>query len=139
MYGVERSNGWCCIFMGKIRHASYNSRSSGFTTTISNLLLLFHSCILLQNLGFFTSTVKIEDTACVRLPVFVVCTYIRVTPNPRTQIKLCTPFSRQNIYIHTRNCDDTVSTQVTTKYAALPNVYAYATINTHPCSQIHRT
>ena len=25
----------------------YNSRSSGFTTTISNLLLLFHSCILL--------------------------------------------------------------------------------------------
>ena len=33
--------------MGKIRHASYNSRSSGFTTTISNLLLLFHSCILL--------------------------------------------------------------------------------------------
>ena len=46
MYGVERSNGWCCIFMGKIRHASYNSRSSGFTTTISDLLLLFHSCIL---------------------------------------------------------------------------------------------
>ena len=45
MYGVERSNGWCCIFMGKIRHASYNSRSSGFTTTISNLLLLFHSNI----------------------------------------------------------------------------------------------
>ena len=45
MYGVERSNGWCCIFMGKIRHASYNSRSSGFTTTISNLLQLFHSNI----------------------------------------------------------------------------------------------
>ena len=37
--------------MGKIRHASYNSRSSGFTTTISNLLLLFHSSIntLYQN------------------------------------------------------------------------------------------
>ena len=46
-YGIIRSNGWCRIFMGKIRHASYNSRSSGFTTTISNLLLLFHSCILL--------------------------------------------------------------------------------------------
>ena len=46
MYGIIRSIGSCLYLYGKVRHASYNSRSSGFTTTISNLLLLFHSCII---------------------------------------------------------------------------------------------